>query len=58
MVVLPTADPSGVMPSASAPIGVVGGGQLAWMLAQAARELDLPLHVQTPGRCPGAGAGR
>jgi 5-(carboxyamino)imidazole ribonucleotide synthase len=48
MVVLPTADPSGVMPSASAPIGVVGGGQLAWMLAQAARELDLPLHVQTP----------
>jgi 5-(carboxyamino)imidazole ribonucleotide synthase len=29
-------------------IGVVGGGQLAWMLAAAARELDLELHVQTP----------
>jgi 5-(carboxyamino)imidazole ribonucleotide synthase len=27
---------------------VVGGGQLAWMLAAAARELDLELHVQTP----------
>ncbi|MEO1003889.1 MAG: 5-(carboxyamino)imidazole ribonucleotide synthase [Cyanobacteria bacterium J06638_7] len=30
------------------PIGVVGGGQLAWMLAAAARELKLPLLVQTP----------
>ncbi|MCP9887315.1 5-(carboxyamino)imidazole ribonucleotide synthase [Cyanobium sp. ATX 6A2] len=30
------------------PIGVVGGGQLAWMLAAAARELALPLLVQTP----------
>jgi 5-(carboxyamino)imidazole ribonucleotide synthase len=29
-------------------IGVVGGGQLAWMLAAAARELDLPVLVQTP----------
>jgi 5-(carboxyamino)imidazole ribonucleotide synthase len=29
-------------------IGVVGGGQLAWMLASAARELDLPVVVQTP----------
>lgn len=30
-------------------IGVVGGGQLAWMLASAARQLNVPLHVQTPG---------
>lgn len=30
-------------------IGVVGGGQLAWMLAAAARDLGLALHVQTPG---------
>jgi 5-(carboxyamino)imidazole ribonucleotide synthase len=30
-------------------IGVVGGGQLAWMLAAAARELNVPLHVLTPG---------
>jgi 5-(carboxyamino)imidazole ribonucleotide synthase len=29
------------------PIGVVGGGQLAWMLAAAARELQLPVLVQT-----------
>jgi 5-(carboxyamino)imidazole ribonucleotide synthase len=32
----------------SASIGVVGGGQLAWMLAAAARELGVELHVQTP----------
>ena len=31
------------------PIGVVGGGQLALMLAAAARQLDVPLHVLTPG---------
>lgn len=35
-------------PSAPAVIGVVGGGQLAWMLASAARELELPVVVQTP----------
>jgi 5-(carboxyamino)imidazole ribonucleotide synthase len=29
-------------------VGVVGGGQLAWMLAEAAAPLDLRLHVQTP----------
>lgn len=29
-------------------IGIVGGGQLAWMLAEAARELGIALHVQTP----------
>jgi 5-(carboxyamino)imidazole ribonucleotide synthase len=29
-------------------IGVVGGGQLALMLAQAARHADVELHVQTP----------
>ncbi|NDG74000.1 MAG: 5-(carboxyamino)imidazole ribonucleotide synthase [Synechococcaceae bacterium WB8_1B_136] len=31
-----------------ASIGIVGGGQLAWMLAQAARRDGVPLHVQTP----------
>ncbi|CAK6687844.1 MULTISPECIES: 5-(carboxyamino)imidazole ribonucleotide synthase [unclassified Synechococcus] len=29
-------------------IGVVGGGQLAWMLAAAARKQGVELHVQTP----------
>jgi len=30
-------------------IGIVGGGQLALMLAEAAREQGIPLHLQTPG---------
>ena len=30
-------------------IGIVGGGQLAWMLAEAARSRGVELHVQTPG---------
>jgi 5-(carboxyamino)imidazole ribonucleotide synthase len=34
--------------STSASIGVVGGGQLAWMLAREARQLGLAFHVQTP----------
>jgi 5-(carboxyamino)imidazole ribonucleotide synthase len=29
-------------------IGIVGGGQLAWMLARAAARLGVDLHVQTP----------
>ena len=29
-------------------VGIVGGGQLAWMLAEAASALGLELHVQTP----------
>ncbi len=29
-------------------VGIVGGGQLAWMLAEAAGPLQLALHVQTP----------
>ena len=33
---------------AAASIGIVGGGQLAWMLAQAARRDGVELHVQTP----------
>ena len=33
---------------AAASIGIVGGGQLAWMLAQAARRDGVALHVQTP----------
>jgi 5-(carboxyamino)imidazole ribonucleotide synthase len=31
-----------------ASIGIVGGGQLAWMLAEAARSQGVALHVQTP----------
>lgn len=29
-------------------VGIVGGGQLAWMLAEAASALGLELHLQTP----------
>lgn len=29
-------------------IGIIGGGQLAWMMADAVRQLDLELVVQTP----------
>jgi 5-(carboxyamino)imidazole ribonucleotide synthase len=29
-------------------VGIVGGGQLAWMMATAAKKLDLELLVQTP----------
>lgn len=36
-------------PTAGAAIGVVGGGQLAWMLADAAADLGIAVHVQTPG---------
>lgn len=39
-------DPSAPQPLAS--VGIVGGGQLAWMLAEAAAALGLELHVQTP----------
>ena len=33
---------------ASVPIGIVGGGQLALLLADAAQRQQIPLHVQTP----------
>ncbi|MEY3750434.1 MAG: hypothetical protein RLZZ186_853 [Cyanobacteriota bacterium] len=33
---------------AATSIGIVGGGQLAWMLAKAARRRGVELHVQTP----------
>lgn len=36
-------------PVAADSIGIVGGGQLALMLAEAAQELGVSLHVQTPG---------
>ena len=29
-------------------VGVIGGGQLAWMMAAGAKELGIALHVQTP----------
>lgn len=35
---------------------MVGGGQLAWMLAAAARDLGLELHVQTPAASDPAAA--
>jgi len=41
---------------AAASIGIVGGGQLAWMLAEAARRHGVALHVQTPSaQDPAAG---
>jgi 5-(carboxyamino)imidazole ribonucleotide synthase len=36
-------------------IGVIGGGQLAWMMAVAAQELDIELSIQTPEIVPLAG---
>lgn len=48
MQTIPDPDPQ-TEPAAIDSIGIVGGGQLAWMLAQAARDLDIALHVQTPG---------
>lgn len=29
-------------------IGIIGGGQLAWMMGPAAQKLELSLHIQTP----------
>ncbi len=44
------ADPlSQATPAPIEAIGIVGGGQLAWMLAEAARDLGVAVHVQTPG---------
>lgn len=40
--------PAGELAAAASVIGIVGGGQLAWMLADAARELGVELLVQTP----------
>ncbi len=31
-------------------VGIVGGGQLAWMMATAAKKLDLELLIQTPSQ--------
>lgn len=31
-------------------VGVIGGGQLAWMMGGAARKLGIDLMIQTPGR--------
>ena len=47
MQTIPDTDPQ-TEPAAIDAIGIVGGGQLAWMLAQAARDLGVGLHVQTP----------
>lgn len=38
----------GQRPSTIARVGVIGGGQLAWMMAPAAKKLNLELVVQTP----------
>jgi 5-(carboxyamino)imidazole ribonucleotide synthase len=45
---IPDTDPQ-TDPAPIDAIGIVGGGQLAWMLAQAAQALGIALHVQTPG---------
>ncbi|MEI8250236.1 MAG: 5-(carboxyamino)imidazole ribonucleotide synthase [Synechococcus sp. ELA057] len=41
----PSPDPA---PAPLHAMGIVGGGQLAWMLAEAAADLGVSLHVQTP----------
>lgn len=45
------ANPNSVMqssPSSVKRVGIVGGGQLAWMMAEAAEKLEVDLVVQTP----------
>lgn len=37
-------------------VGVIGGGQLAWMMGDAAQTLGLELHIQTPSLTDPAGA--
>ncbi|KKI99690.1 5-(carboxyamino)imidazole ribonucleotide synthase [Prochlorothrix hollandica] len=37
-------------------IGIIGGGQLAWMMGPAAQKLGLTLHIQTPQATDPAGA--
>ncbi|MFM1813114.1 MAG: hypothetical protein RLZZ336_2052, partial [Cyanobacteriota bacterium] len=52
-------DPNGsvvVVAEAADAIGIVGGGQLALMLAEAANALGLALHVQTPSASDPAAA--
>lgn len=44
-VMVPVSFPS-IIPGST--VGVIGGGQLAWMLGQAAQNLGVSLHVQTP----------
>ncbi len=43
-----TAQPSNIQPNPVKRIGIIGGGQLAWMMAAAAQKLQLDLIVQTP----------
>jgi 5-(carboxyamino)imidazole ribonucleotide synthase len=43
-----TAQPTQIKPHPIQRIGIIGGGQLAWMMAAAAQELQLDLIVQTP----------
>ncbi len=31
-------------------VGIIGGGQLAWMMADAAKKLGVQLHIQTPSK--------
>ena len=46
---LSTGPDTGLDAASATGIGIVGGGQLALMLAEAARQLDVRLHLQTPG---------
>lgn len=41
-------DSPSVHPSPAQRIGVIGGGQLAWMMAEAVQKLGLVLNLQTP----------
>ena len=31
-------------------VGIIGGGQLAWMMADAAKKLSVELIIQTPSQ--------
>ncbi|NJK29851.1 MAG: 5-(carboxyamino)imidazole ribonucleotide synthase, partial [Acaryochloris sp. SU_5_25] len=44
----PSASPSALSTATIHQIGVLGGGQLAWMLTEAAQSLGLELIIQTP----------
>jgi 5-(carboxyamino)imidazole ribonucleotide synthase len=43
-----TAQPTHIPPNPVKRIGIIGGGQLAWMMATAAQKLQLDLIIQTP----------
>lgn len=48
MVSKPTPDHTAANPTTPKRVGVIGGGQLAWMMADAAKKLSIDLFIQTP----------